>query len=765
MKFWQYVVGSVLAALIFAAGFLSESSQLAPYLDIQFAKALLQETTTKEERNFTDTFFPNGEFLRVFQDTNISFVDEKRELFSGEAFIGGAFFSPESVAETLKNQPFALSNFGSLPNTLRIGPLLVHYRNSNIFASRDAVKKQSEIYAVGHSVDIWFDGRKTPFVLPSDTKLTVREGLIGPDTSTLFYTKLKKDFRMQSFELIGTDVGKNETPEQKILTALVRHRDWRKQFQNLAWDIPLLWDRGEKDSFQRKVGDFFYSSTIGIAQKKRDTFTFKNLVEPLVEARILAEDNKSSEKVEKRLKEFIPTFETAQWKSVLKEANLQNDWKSFSLAQKIWLPMISPESPAFRFFVLWELPRTTSLDKIEHLFTRAEILAANRYPDATEENPRELKNLWESTSFVPDDRVRVTRIRRLVLEMIRAHDFLHQAEFFALHESMIQTELSLYRDNVELQDELTLEIGQDLLSFLKTFLHSKTEKNVTQTLLQSWNNRNIDDIADKIGREIFTPEQKEVIEFIKLVGDSGLTPEELIAIKESEARQQELENATEELTEEDSISPETEVGIQGAKDLLQYLQEQNITLDLQQFKTDKEANITTFSGTIDEEPINGTFDYNAQIFATLTAFDATETDISPLLASKWIRSITPVQMEEVSPEETETFSTSVSQITPEAILSRRFLQTMLQSLGIEVERNDIGVMDEAQNIFEFRSAIYEDVLISGNYNKSESSFSNIEVEKGSEKIKMPDSIPDTMFIETLKDTVTKQWGSVWDNAK
>jgi hypothetical protein len=762
MKFWQYVVGSVLAALIFAAGFLSEGSRLSQYLEIQSSKDLLQKTTVEEQSAFTDTFFPNGEFLRSFKGTNVSFENEKRELFSGEVFIGGAFFSLESVQEVLRNKPFQLQTFGTLPNTIKLGTVLVHYRNSNVFVSRDAIKKRSEIWAVGHSVDIWFDGRKNPFVLPSDTKLTIRESLINTDSANLFYTKLKKDFQMQSFELVGTDVGKNETVEQKILTALVKHRNWRKQFQDLAWNIPLLWNRGEPDSFSRRVGDFLYAYTIGISQHKKAFFQFKNFVEPLVLSRQTAEDNKETEGVIKKLKEFIPTFENPEWKSVLNDENIRNEWQSFSLAQKTWLPMISPESPAFQFFVLWEQPRITPLDKIEHLFTRAEVLAANRYPDATKSNLLELKSQWQQTSFTSQDKIRVTRLRRLVMEMIRAHSFLHQAEFFELHEALAQTELSLYSNEPDVEEELRLEIGQDLLSFLQKFLHLKTEKNVTKTLLSSWYARDIDVIAEKIGREIFTPEQKEVIELIKIVGDSGLTPEEIIAIKETDIRQHELELATETIEDGDVILSEATSGIRGAKDLLVYLKEQNIVVDLKEFKTDKESGETIFKGMIDEDPITGIFSYKTQQFKEITAFDATETNMAPIIMSKWIRSIMPVNVDEVTPADTFNFNTNVSQITSEAILSRRFLQTMLQSLDISVERNNIGILDEAHTQFQFISALYQDVLLSGKYNKSDDAFSEIVLQKGDKKIEIVEATPKSLFLEKLKETVQKNWGSVWD---
>ena len=242
MRFWQYIVGTGLALLAFAAVLVSENAQfnLQMGLENPFSQTenLTSHVALTPEDEMLEVFTPDGEYFQIFPGSDLNFSDGTREVISGEVFLSGSFLDGESATLALKETGFSFENFTASPGQVRVGPLMVQYPKASIFVLRNAEEQRSIIYAIGHSVKVWFAGATQPFVLPSGMKINLREQLIGPRTASLFYSKQKKEFDLRAFELPLDVAEETDSPEHKISLALQAQSQWGKKMGAYALRLP-----------------------------------------------------------------------------------------------------------------------------------------------------------------------------------------------------------------------------------------------------------------------------------------------------------------------------------------------------------------------------------------------------------------------------------------------------------------------------------------------------------------------------------------------
>ena len=395
MRFWQYIVGTGLALLAFATVLVSENAQfnLQTGLENPFSQTeeLTSRVTLSSKDKTLDVFTPDGEFIRIFPGSDVDFSDGKREVIAGEVFLSGSFLNRESVMPTKKETVFLFENFTASSGQVRVGPVMVQYPKARIFVSRNAEEQRSQIYAVGHSVEVWFAGAMQPFVLPSGMKINLREQLIGPRTASLFYSKQKKEFDLRAFELSLDVAEETDSPEHKISLALQAQSQWGKKMGGYALRLPETWIQARSETMFGKLirglQKIQARYSIGFPKRKETILAFKELVEPLVQANQLVSEQKKALAAE-ALARFDVSLKNPRWKQALNgNADLQKEWNTFARAQKAWLQAITPDAPAYVFTEFWsKSEQTDAVGELEKAFSNIEALVANRFFQKAREN-------------------------------------------------------------------------------------------------------------------------------------------------------------------------------------------------------------------------------------------------------------------------------------------------------------------------------------------------------------------------------------------
>ncbi len=730
MNIWRYFSAFSVAFAIFFGIYISESEQFNLISSIKnpFEEAVdFHEVGSIKEEDYRDVFTKNGEFMRFFNGSEFNFGGSKnREIISGDAFISALFVDESAFEENDLVIETGFSKENTIPKIgqIKVGPAFIHFPGATIFISRDSEKEKTEIYAFGHSIDLFFDGFENPFVIPSGMKVEIYEKLISDKTAKLFYSKQKKEFRMSQYSVPEILDEVSEEPVDRIAVALGWQKNWKRKMQNFATDLPKTWVRWRLDSAFGRFIQVFRSVqinlAIGISDNKKADFDFQNFVEPLVNANYEISEGKIGS-ARKKMSSFKMVFLGKSWGQFLKQNNrFKVQWELFSRAQKAWLRTILPDSNEEVFTEFWtSVSEKTTFDRLEGLIFSIENCIANNQFKKAQQEFFLLKKMLGKTKIPPHEFFGITKMRRILVGILRNEFLFQDKEIFEVYSIAINKEIGVYADNSEQEEEIRLENGQDLLFFLGKFLGSKTDIDIANVLLECYQKLKIQEIAEKMDRQIFTEKETEIIELIRLVGDSGLSEKDLNAIRNHLKYQEEFNDLISDFREEKNEIDDNKIRhddnlIINVKNLKTFFSDLGIDTEKASFETTRLSNgnleqVQFSGGSFYGENIFGVFKFQTQIFDSISVGNIT----NELLNSQFFANFLNDIKSKISDDKKIEISQKqifVSQTTTRAILKRELVREMFVSEGFEISRENIEVLNLQLTRFQISESFWKEEM-------------------------------------------------------
>lgn len=692
MKFWQYVLGGLLALLVFSAVLIADNMQFSERNSFSQNPFSLVGTSHADFGGEIQ-FLPSGEMIWIDEGTELLVTEKKRELQQGSIVLGGTFFETAEDTE-ITNQLW----FGVIRLETNATSALVHVDSEGM----------ATILSGGGTLHLFFEGVNRPFVMPAHSQVLVdsRENItLDP---VVDYFALQKEFSLLSLPSSGEWVTKLWQSEQALA-------NWRTQFGHFAWDLPYLWE-----SQNGVFLDFLEKITPKLPAEKTATRDFQEITIPLQEARDNIEDVSTKELLENFKKNIL---HQAPWeKMLLKSEQSQKEWTWFEFAQKFWLPVVSPDANEQKFSVLWK----DNTDSLSEKIRAINLLSHNERWLRAEKKLNEFAVLFSTTEFTDEDVSELIEFRRAITNILQRFPVYQSIDNFRLWTKLVRVEQEHL--SPETRQKLTLEVAHDILPFVAEFISKENDASITQHLNTLWIDLAISDTSSMI----FSSEERTTIQLIEIVGVSGMTPEQARKVQAQDTQREDIADQLEALLEETPEEEVVDMGISNAKKLWEFLASEHIDIDISSFRTTRtEMELTTrFANTAEgKRKIEGVFDYHVQKFIVLTLGEETISDLSAHRLGRWIKNIggkfesDSLVMEEVGVE------TEILQTTPQAILSRKLVQELLKSLEIDAKREKIEMLDESYQKSFISGIQYNGTQLSMEYDLLRQRFSHISLQR------------------------------------
>ena len=713
MKFWQYAVGGLLAVLVFSTVLIADNMQFSQRNSFSLNPFSLMGVSHAPFGGEIQ-FLPSGEMVWGDEGADLKRTDEKRVLQKGTVVLGGTFFPTE------EDMPYT--------NTLWFGQDHIFVQKTSVLVNIDA-EGMVTILSGGGSVNLFFEGQTSPFVIPADSRVVFDVATEIDRDPALYYYDISQEL---SLAPLGT--GALVTQLRQAEQALA---EWRSQFGHFAWNLPALWEV-ETGVFLQ----FLERITPVIPAEKSAMRDFQKITTPVQQARTKIEEDS----VKDLLQQFrLQVMGSDTWRALLeKSEQAQKEWTWFEFAQKIWLPVVSPDANEQKFSILWqETPQ--SLEEHVRVLT---LLSHNERWLRAEKEFSAFAQEFSKTEFSDKDAFLLTTLRRGVGTLLQRFSLYQSFENFQLWTNLIRIEQEHIPPDT--RTVITQEVAHDLLSFIATFISQEDEASITQLLNGVWSDLPEGDIT----QASFSAVEQTTIQLIELVGVSGMTPEQAQKIKEQEQQREDIADQLEALLDDTGEESVVDMGISNAKKLWEFLANEGIDLDLSSFRTTRtETELTTrFTNTAEgKRKIEGVFDYHKQKFIMLTLGEETTSDLSAHRLGRWIKNIGgKFESSSSSTQETEIDTTpGVIQTAPQAILSRKLVQELLKSLGIDVRREHIEMKDATYQKSIITGATYGDTKLNAEYDLLTQMFSRISLQRAESMVSYADSVSANALIKTL----------------
>jgi len=704
-------------------------------------------------------FDKKGAFFHFYPESEINFTKNKKEFIAGEGFLStlGVDTKNFDSKNILFNTGFSVSNFKPKIGQITLGPLMVNYPGGSIFLVRDKDKKISQIYSLDTSVEIFFEGGKTPFILSPMMWVTIYEELINEKTKLLFYSKIKKEFRLRPFVLADIPNKTKDVPS-KFYYSIVQQKKWINQIYRFLKNTPYTWIRWKNDSVIHKtikiIKKVQKNLSFGNLAKKKEKEIFVELVEPFFQAHIAWQNNNINQ-ANKFLQEFKKNFQKQAWNNFLaKNISYQKSWNDFVVLQKFWLQTLDPEDSAQVFAKFWKnFDNLEFTQEIDFVFREIESLISHRYFEKAQKKIIVLKSLLEKINN-KEQFFYFTKIRRVLTEIMKKETFFQNQKMFDFYTFLIQKELLAFSDNIFLE-EIKLENGQNLLFFLNRLLKTDGDIKISEVLISIYKKLSIPEIAKKLGRDIFSQEEIETIELINFVGDAGISESERIALREYIQKQKSFKANIKSLTQKNPTDsfhnsaqekPKKDI-IHNAPELKKYFATLDIDTKKVRFQAVRNKNnilekIIFENIKFEEKLITGVFNINTQIFEKLRIDNQKHQNLHIRFLSKILDKIKNEKQKNEDSSQQNNDNQNINKIfqnSMEAIFEREIIRKIFIAEGFSVFRKDITILDKSFNNFEILNAKTPlDFSIDFKYNKKTKLVSNIKIKKD----KISDSIPD-----------------------
>lgn len=764
MKFGPSLLVGLAALLPFLGVVVSENARLDYFQSIPqpFEKAIaFSGLMANKGGNPVTHFSPDGEFLTLFPKSYIDFEGDRR-ILEGEIFFSSQFIK-EQVFNKAKSSFQADQDFSKTEiqvGQLRVGPVIVNAPGASIFIQRDPIEEKSNIYALDRSIEIFINYSDIPFVLPAGKSVVINEKIVTNKTGKLYYTKLKKELRMKSFdEQIMSQEG-GLLSKKRVELSLEALRGKLKEIKELAQKSPQTWSWFNSQKVSGGISRFTKSLqanlALGYSEEQKGQLKFEKLVQPLIEANQAAMDNRP-EQAAKFLQDFDQIFNSKEWLSVLYESGLEGEWKDFEQAQKAWLRTIYGDDPYHVFIDFWrDDSQINSFADIEKEFNFVENLVAIKNLKGALKELESIEKTLTSISTSPDDKNRITKIRRILAEMLKSRKFFLTKDTFKLYGDLIDKEVKSYT-NTQKREEIRLESAQDILLFLKSFLGNEQESEISNLLVKIYLFLDIDDLTQKRGRNIFNEEELETITYIGRVGSSGLTAESIKSLKDKQAYEKSLEerrNRIEKESNEEVFVRQYEVYDNFS--LSEKLEEIGVETRRIQIREIEPGETYQFSsGQFLVFPVSGTFQVSNQKFKSIRVGEESENALNAQQAGSFLNQVGKDYQDKLKSQNqgNENF---IPQKTQRAILERDLVKESFEAENVLINLEDIAVLDVNFDRFNIDQAIYRDrVRINFIYAARTDSVQNLRIQLGQGSLEISESIKRDDFAKTIEREIFK----------
>ena len=693
MKFWQYVLGGLLALLVFSAVLIADNMQFSERNSFSQNPFSLVGTSHADFGGEIQ-FLPSGEMIWLDEGTKLITTETQRELQRGTIALGGTFFKTPEDTETT-NQLW----FGGIRLETIAATALVHIDLEGI----------ATILSGGGSLNLFFEGIEKPFVVPAHSQLMVNPQKKITLDPTIDYFVLQKTFSLSPLPSSGGLVTKLWQAEQALA-------NWRSQFGHFAWNLPSLWEaqNGVFLNFLEKISP-------KLPAEKMATRDFQKITIPLQEARINIEDSSAKELLENFKKNIL---NQASWEKILlKSEQAQKEWTWFEFAQKFWLPVVSPDANEQKFAVLWK----DNTDSLSEKIRAINLLSHDERWLRAEKKLNEFSVQFVTTEFTDEDVWKLTGFRRAITNILQRFPVYRSIDNFRLWTTLVRKEQEHLSS--EVRQKLTLEVAHEILPFVAAFISKENDASITQHLNTLWLELALSDMDPMI----FSSEEQTTIQLIKIVGVSGMTPEQARKVQVQETQREEIADQLEVLLKENPDKEVVDMGISNAKKLWEFLASEHIDIDIASFRTTRtETDLTTrFANTAEgKRKIEGVFDYHVQNFIALTLGEETTSDLSAHRLGRWIKNIGgKFESDSLVVVEKGDVETKILQTTPQAILSRKLVQELLKSLGINAKREQIEMLDNSYQKSSISHVQYNGSQLSMEYDLLRQRFSHLSLQR------------------------------------
>lgn len=728
-KILQYAGTAIIALLAFILIIMPEKNSFDhkndiknPFLVEKTNQIIETSKAEKEKEIFTD----QGELFLLSEETKLDLREEKRELLSGSIFWSTSLLIKEKIPDQSTN--FSMVHFKPHEGEIKGGSLAIKQNGGSVFLKKDDKSKTIEIYALDHPVSIFFEGVGDPFIVPPGMKIKINENMITEKTPNIFYSKLKRDFEMERFEenkgsgiptdenaeeiIKGREILKNE--EAKISKFVeATHENWIFEKENiLSMSIKKI---------QSEFG-------IGIPQRMKDALLFEETITPFMESYFDLK-GKDPSAVSSVLNVFENKIQGNEWQNLLAEnPELKIPWEQFFNAHKIWIKNKSDDDPEKSYEIFW-MPKNET-EKIEQTFATAENFIAQKQNDKARETLQKIQEMLKkeedqnTTGF--NDPAVITKLRRLLTEILKNEESLQTEEIFDLYRMLVKKEIKIYETKEShYRDEIHLECGQDILEFLRYFLEDELKNNISQILITTYKTLDISGIQQRMGTNIFNEDDRKIIDILFLIGNSGATKDELFQLKAENEKEKIISDqfslsnndSNQNTTASNTASSENKnlEHIQNAKGLKNFLEKNGLDTTNIVLKTviaQDQGLASHFSGvTLEKTEISGNFYYDAQIFDTLFLEDRTWNSIKPEFFIKVITQGIKDKKEELLAKENEkqmpSEGNNISQNSPIAIIKRKGVEELFQKRGLILTKSNIEIRENSMETFSVTDAILQ----------------------------------------------------------
>ncbi len=781
LKIGQVLIAAGLSALIFAGVYLTEKSRFDNKVTVTnpFSEAvkLQNDIDINIGEEYKDIFTNHGEFWRVFPETEVEFRGGQRNLKKGKVFYSGNYVSLEDSKKAQESyiENFNPEEFKPLVGQLRVGKAVINSPSASVLINRDILRDEIIVYAHDHSVEIFLPGSKTAFVLPPRNQVTMKESRLDK-TGQLFYTKLKKEFRMKTIsEVIITEESELRPPAE-VVAAIEARNERYQRIKTYASESVFSWSRFKPSSFMgiftNTVKYIQRHYAVGYKKTQKIEYQYETMKKDLLNAFFAFEEGNPAEAKDAAIR-FSNKVTSNEWvRFMIENPSYAKDWEIFSRSQKIWLQNIFPDESEKLFRTIWFLEgRITSFSEFKTKFYTTEKTIAQGFTTQAREQMITLADAFPTIIDIkPENAVELTKIRRLLGEILKQDTFLRSPEIFDLYTKIIQSENTLYIEDSEEKQEISLESAKDILFFIKEFINSETGTEISQILVKSYKILKIDEIASNKGRDkIFTAEQLQTIQDVQFINNSKLTAEDLENIQQQQSLLQiarlELQQLEQEQQQQQNQENVVDNSIKDGAELKTLLADNGVNIQAIVIKERaKEDNLfiifqdATFNGI----QVSGTFETATQVFRLLKMGEVTQNndlfEITPDILPRMLANMRDENLEKQSNNTTQPVDDGPSNDTSLAVIQRTVVSRKLGNQGISASRDQIRILNDDFSLYEIKRATLDNrYRISFIYDQNSGEVTNISVQAGRNEFELVDMIFDINSLgNDLRKEITDQ---------
>jgi len=765
MRLSNFIGGIGIAILISFAFFLRETQlfELRKSFFNPFVSQKILNSTDTISQEKADFFLDSGGFAQLSRGTKVDFSEDKKQLIDGDLFIAGGF----GDRLTVRNIEFDIAE--------RI-----------VFVSLDSASRTIEVFSLRGDVPVFIEGEKQ-FFLPHRNYF--KTNLIGQNVQI---PEIDDGVWYQHRKAWGIKPWPEEEYLDQFTQLLKEYQQWAQPFSVFADKFLKNWSNGSPRNIAQILQQNYYffqaHYSFWFPVRKKTRYIFGEKLNTLRDAQILSQNGLYAQASE-QVSAFKTVLGSSLWKIFLaNNPSFSQQWQYFEWAHKNWLISSPPEAFRSTFSQLWkdsEIEAVSNTDKISRKLVQVTyyegVQIAKAYEkfleigdffpkEDEEEAPafdisfyreagltdREIADLFlqqqqggqtTQTGVALEDNVAVTNIRRTITNLLLINRVFQRKAAYEIYQSLVLKELELTptEDIIEKRKELSF----DIFALIEHFINSTSENGIDDVLLSLWRTLEIEAIEQQENIKLFGESQKKLVSFVNISANTALTKEEIERIQQAEELEREFEERIEELrvdNEKITTVNEEKVGIQNPKALIGFLAKSEITIDLLNFKTDRERNVSLFSNAkFFDERIAGEFDYGSQRFLTLVI---NKTDQYEKIHTSFLNRIldkvknvnnqerlAAVEQERIDQEkalnqaEEQAFQfvdTDILQNTEKAILARRLVDNILKNHGFTVRRDNIFVLDdELANFGIILSGIFDIYWLRFEYNKTDETFTSL----------------------------------------